>query len=71
MTVASTPTVDPTAASDDVVAEPRALTSHVKLGHVIMLVNPQSGSVGPNAAQEAESILSEYACAASVVSSPR
>jgi len=33
-----------------------------------MLVNPLSGSVGPRAAAEAEAILSEYGCDASVVS---
>jgi len=67
MTGSLTPTVDPTAASKDAAVELRALTSHVKLGRVIVLVNPQSGGVGPNAAQEAEAILSDYACEASVV----
>lgn len=47
--------------------EPRALTPHVKLGRVIMLVNPMSGSVGPEAAGEAQEILAEYACESSVV----
>lgn len=52
----------------DPVAEPlRALTPHTPLGQVIMLVNPLSGSVGPRAAAEAEAILSEYGCEASVV----
>ena len=68
MTEALTPTVDQTAAPDGAPVEPRALTSHVKLGHVIMLVNPQAGSVGANAAQEAETILADYPCEASVVS---
>lgn len=35
---------------------------------MIMLVNPLSGSVGPRAAAEAEAILAEYPCDASVVS---
>ncbi len=67
MTDALNPTVDPTAASHDAVVESRTLTPHVTLGRIIMLVNPHSGGVGPNAAQEAEAILAEYACEASVV----
>jgi diacylglycerol kinase family enzyme len=59
---------DPAAASQDAAVEPRALTAHFPLSRVIMLVNPLSGSVGPRAAAEAEAILSEYACEASVVS---
>ena len=35
---------------------------------MIMLVNPLSGGVGPRAVAEAEALLSEYACDASVVS---
>lgn len=59
---------DPTAASPDAAGEPRVLTGHVALSRVIMLVNPLSGSVGPRAAAEAEVILSDYGCDASVVS---
>ena len=51
-------------AADDVVK--RALTSHVALGRVMMLVNPMAGSVGSKAAGEAEEILSEYACESAV-----
>ncbi|RZJ04929.1 MAG: diacylglycerol kinase family lipid kinase [Brevundimonas sp.] len=68
MTDALNPTVDPTAAPADAAVEPRVLTPHVSLGRVIMLVNPASGSVGATAAAEAETILAEYACEASVVS---
>lgn len=57
-----------TAASPDAAVEPRPLTAHVPLSRVIMLVNPLSGSVGPRAAEDAEAILSEYACETSVVS---
>ena len=59
---------DPTAASSDAAVETRPLTPHLTLSRVIMLVNPLSGSVGPRAAAEAEAILSEYPCEASVVS---
>lgn len=60
-------TVPAPSADDDVAVEPRALTSHVALARVIMLVNPMSGSVGPKAAGEAEAMLAEYACESSVV----
>lgn len=46
----------------------RALTGHVPLASVIMLVNPLSGSVGSQAASEAEALFAEYDCDASVVS---
>ena len=49
MTDALNPTVDPTAASHDAAVELRVLTPHVRLGRIIMLVNPHSGGVGPNA----------------------
>lgn len=62
-----TPAPDPTAAPDDAAVEPRVLTPHAALGRVIMLVNPASGGVGAGAVEEAEAILSEYACEASVV----
>lgn len=48
-------------------AEPRGLTSHVTLSRIIMLVNPLSGGVGSDAAEEAAAILAEYACEATVV----
>jgi diacylglycerol kinase family enzyme len=59
---------DPTDASSGVAVEPRPLTPHIALSRVIILVNPLSGSVGPRAADEAEAILAEYPCEASVVS---
>lgn len=57
----------PTGASPDAPVDAPALTQHIDLRHVIMLVNPLSGGVGPGAAAEAEAILSDYACEASVV----
>lgn len=68
MTDALIPTVDLAAAPTDAAVEPRVLTPHTALGRIIMLVNPASGSVGPTAAAEAEAILAEYGCEASVVS---
>lgn len=44
------------------------LTPHVALGRVVMLVNPLSGSVGPNAPAEAEALFAEYGVEADVVS---
>lgn len=44
-----------------------ALTPHVPLERVIMLVNPLSGSVGPRAADEADAILADYPFDAEVV----
>ena len=44
------------------------LTPHVSLQRVIMLVNPLSGGVGPNALAEAEAILAEYDLDATVES---
>lgn len=68
MTDALTPTVDPTAAPADAADQHRTLTPHIELRHIIMLVNPASGSVGAAAAQEAETILAQYACESSVIS---
>lgn len=47
--------------------ESPALTPHVALGRIIMLVNPLSGGVGQNAVDEAAAILADYDCEASVV----
>ena len=47
--------------------ETHVLTQHAALGRVIMLVNPLSGGVGPNAADEAAVILADYACESSIV----
>ncbi|WP_428153615.1 diacylglycerol/lipid kinase family protein [Brevundimonas sp.] len=44
-----------------------ALTPHAALKHVVMLVNPLSGSVGPRAAGEAEAILAGYDLKAEVM----
>lgn len=57
----------PADTSSEAAAIAPELTSHVVLHRVIMLVNPLSGGVGAGAAQEAETILSAYACEATVV----
>jgi len=43
------------------------LTPHATLKHVVMLVNPLSGSVGPRAAEEAAELLAGYELKADVV----
>lgn len=55
------------AVAADAAAERRAVTVHTPIRRVTMLVNPLSGSVGPQAAAEAEALLAEYACDARVV----
>ena len=61
-------TSTPDAAAPDLqVAQPRALTSHVPISRVVVLVNPLSGSVGPRAAAEVEAIMADYPCEAEVV----
>jgi diacylglycerol kinase family enzyme len=50
-----------------VIAEPHVLTPHIALERVIMLVNPLSGGVGPNAAAEAAAILGDYPCEATIL----
>ena len=67
MTDTLTSAPDPVGAPEDVTVEANVLTPHVSLGRVIMLVNPLAGSVGANAVAEAEAILAEYACEATVV----
>ncbi len=67
MTDTETPVSDPATAPDTPAVESHALTPHVALGRVIMLVNPQSGGVGPGAADEAAAIFADYACETTVV----
>ncbi len=71
MSATQTPAADPTTAPEGPPDAPTAdapkLTPHVALNRVIMLVNPLSGGVGPRAAEEAEAILSTYACETAVV----
>ncbi len=67
MTDALAPVSEPTNGTEVPLAEARALTPHVALGRVIMLVNPLSGGVGPGAADEAAAILAEYACDSTLV----
>ncbi|WP_269515011.1 diacylglycerol/lipid kinase family protein [Brevundimonas subvibrioides] len=57
----------PEAAPDAAVAEPRALTPHVAISRVVILVNTLSGSVGPRAVAEVEAIMADYPCAAEIV----
>lgn len=52
---------------NSVAPEPRVLTPHVPIRSAVVLVNPLSGSTGPSAAQEANSILAEYGCAFEVI----
>jgi diacylglycerol kinase family enzyme len=67
---ADTPAATPTDAqmAEAASVEVRALTSHVEIKRVVVLVNPLSGSVGPRAATEVEAILADYPCEAEVVS---
>lgn len=44
----------------DTLAPDAALTAHVDIRKVIILVNPLSGGVGPQAASEAETLLASY-----------
>ena len=53
--------------SHDAVEEPRPLTGEVRLERVIILVNPLSGGVGPQAADEAAALLAVYPLQAEVV----
>ncbi|MBK1976374.1 diacylglycerol kinase family protein [Brevundimonas sp. 3P9-tot-E] len=53
--------------SHDTVEEPRPLTGEVRLERVIILVNPLSGGVGPQAADEAAALLAVYPLQAEVV----
>lgn len=45
----------------------RALTPHVEIRRVIVLVNALSGSVGPRAAGDVEQILADYPCESEVI----
>lgn len=67
MTDTITPAADDAVAVENPTAEAHVLTPHVALGRVIVLVNPLSGGVGPNAVHEVSTILSDYACETMVV----
>ncbi len=56
-----------TSTPDDASPQPRALTPHVAIHRVVVLVNPLSGSVGPRAVAEVETILADYPCEGEVV----
>lgn len=66
LTDAATPAPDDVAPGTGV-SEPRALTPHVEIRRVVVLVNPLSGSVGPRAAGEVRQIMADYPCEAEVV----
>ncbi len=67
MTDTMTPVSDLSTAAESSTVVPHVLTPHVALGRVIMLVNPLSGGVGPNALEEATAILASYACQSTFV----
>lgn len=67
MTDTLPPNTDAAATTERGAAGRHALTRHVVLGEVIMLVNPLSGGVDANAAEEAAAILAGYACESSIV----
>jgi len=67
MTDVLSPGINPAPVAESPAVEPRVLTPHVALGRVMMLVNPLSGGVGPNAADEAAAILADYACETTIV----
>lgn len=67
MTDTAAPARDLATPSETVIAEPHVLTPHIALERVIMLVNPLSGGVGPNAAAEAAAILGDYPCEATIL----
>lgn len=67
MTETLPPIAEPAATPEDAAAPAFVLSPHAPMGRVVMLVNPLSGSVGSNAVAEAEAILADYACEATVV----
>lgn len=71
MTDTITSDTDPIDPSDspsiEAAAEPRALTPHVAISRVVILVNTLSGSVGPRAVAEVEAIMADYPCEAEIV----
>ncbi len=67
MTDTVTPVRDLATAPETLLDESHVLTPHVALARVIMLVNPQSGGVGPDAADEAAAIFADYDCETTVV----
>ena len=62
-----TDTLAPDTATDPSQASAPSLTPHTPLKRIVMLVNPLSGSVGPRAAGEAETLLAGYDVEAKVV----
>ena len=67
MTDTAAPESDPGIPVEAPVSAPHVLTPHIELRRIIILVNPLSGGVGPNAVDEAAAILADYALEATVV----
>lgn len=69
MTDALTPETiaPPDTPAEDASSEPRALTPHIALSRITVLVNPLSGSVGPRAYGEVQAILVDYPCEAEII----
>jgi diacylglycerol kinase family enzyme len=67
MTDTAAPESDPGIPAEAPVSGPHVLTPHIELRRIIILVNPLSGGVGPNAVDEAAAILADYALEATVV----
>lgn len=61
------PAAPPASGPDDGARQPGVLTAEARLERVIILVNPLSGGVGPEAADEAAEILAAYPLEAEVV----
>jgi diacylglycerol kinase family enzyme len=68
MTDTVTPETEGAAVAKNPVGESYVLTPHISLARVIMLVNPLSGGVGPQAAEQAAAILANYTCETTIVS---
>jgi diacylglycerol kinase family enzyme len=64
---ADRPAAPDTPEGDAEVIEPRALTAHVAIRSVVVLVNPLSGSTGPRAVDDVTAILAEYDCRSEVI----
>jgi len=65
-TLTPTSRKDAAAMAAEAAKAPHVLTPHLQISRVIMLVNSQSGGVGPRAAEEAEAILADYDCESTV-----
>lgn len=62
-----TPASDIATSDSNLTVDTHVLTPHAVLQRVIMLVNPLSGGVGANAADEAAAIMADYPCETTIV----